>query len=261
MDDDRILEISTALDVARHVQEIYGDDLTSTGVLHVTAVWNGGRGAYVTLDITPDTPKSQHDLFALGLARARADAIVTTGRILRREPDLSHRLPGSSTFSRALAEWRQGVLGKTTPPITLILTSGRDLDFEHPIFRGPTRPVIFTHPEGHWQLESRAADHGVEVVGVPSPSIQGAVEFLRREFGAATLSIEAGPSTSRQLYEPDLLVDELLLSVFEAPRIPGSVEGGFFLPRPDLFRLFSHVSDPFGVVTADGSWNLQRFLR
>lgn len=259
-EDSDIARLATARDVALRIEEIYGSDLHTTGLIHVTAVWHGGAGAYVTLEIRPETPRCQHDLFALGLARARADAILTTGKILREEPKLTHQLVGPVEVPSALAAWRRDTLGKESAPITLVLTSGRDLDFRHPLFHSGTRAVIFTSREGQWELESQATSHGVEVVGAEHPSPQSAIEFLRREFGAATISIEAGPSVSRQFYEPPLVVDELLLSVYDAPRIPRSVEGGFFQPRSELESFFAEQSEPYRVNTTDGVWSLQRFL-
>jgi len=259
-DDWGIAELNSAEEVGLRIEEIYGTDLRSTGLVHVTAVWHGGAGAYITLEIKPETPRCLHDLFALGLSRARADAILTTGKIVRQEPQLTHEPVGPAQVPSALAAWRREVLGKESAPITLVLTSGRDIDFAHPLFHAGTRAVIFTSREGQWALESQAANHGVEVVGVENPGAHTAIEFLRREFGAATISIEAGPSVSRQFYGPLLQVDELLLSVYEAPRIPQSVEGGFFLPRPELERFFSERSEPYGVKTEGGAWSLQRFL-
>ncbi len=255
-----IADLTTAADVAAAVREIYGADLASTGVLHVTAV-RQRRDVYETLKILPETPKCAHDFFVLNVARARADAIVTTGKILREEPDLEHRLQGHGRVADALAAWRREHLGKSRPPVTLVLTSGRGLDLGHPVFKTWTRPVIYTGLQGQWRLESQGADHGVEVIGVDEPSVRGAVQFLRYEFGAATISIEAGPSVSCQLYEPPPVVDELLLSVVEVPDLPASVRCGRFLTAEDVGRIFSRYSVPYRVTTEDGEWRFQRFLR
>lgn len=258
--DEAIAELVSADEVAAKVGEIYGAPLTSTGVVHVTSVWRRGA-VYSVLAVGPRTPHSAHDAFVLNLARARADAILTTGRILRREPRLVHRLQGPGRIGEALGAWRRERLGKDRPPVTLVLTSGRGLDFDHPIFGAGTRVVIYTGRRGQWRLESRAADRGVEVVGVAEPSVHGAIELLRFEFGAATISVEAGPSTARRLYEPPVAVDELLLSVCEAPEIPGDARGGAFLDAVELGRIFSRLSAPYRVAAGDGEWSFQRFLR
>jgi len=259
--DDQIADIRTADDVAAKVREIYDAPLKATGVVHVTAVWRRPRGGYLTLAINQDTPESAHDAFVLNLTRARADAIVTTGKNLRAEPELNHDLQGPGDLGQALLHWRRDHLGKPNRPVTLVLTSGRTLDLGHRIFRSWTRPVIYTGREGGWRLESRAADAGVEVVPVAEPSLRAAVDFLRREFGAATVAIEAGPSTSRELYDDPLRVDELLLSVYEAPDLPQTVRGGDFLTAEDLARLFPRFSPPHRVRTGDGEWRFLRFQR
>ncbi len=255
-----IAGLTTAADVTAAVREIYDADLDSTGVLHVTAV-HQRRDVYETLKIRPETPKCAHDFFVLNLARARADAIVTTGKILREERDLEHRLQGPGRVADALTAWRQEILGKRRPPVTLVLTSGRRLDLGHPVFKAWTRPVIYTGRQGQWRLESQAADHGVEVVGVEEPSVRGAIELLRYEFGAATISIEAGPSVACQLYEPPPTIDELLLSIADVSHLPASVRGGKFLTAEDVARIFSRFSVPRRVMTEDGEWRFQRFLR
>ncbi len=258
--DAEIAELDSAAAVAAKAEEIYGAPLTSTGVVHVTSVWRR-RTAYLTLAIGPRTPRSAHDALVLNLTRARADAILTSGRILRREPRLEHRLGGPGRVPEALAAWRREHLGKDSPPVTLVLTSGRRLDFDHPIFSAGTRAVVYTSRAGQWRLESRAADRGVEVVGVDEPSVGGAIDLLRYQFGAATISVEAGPSVSRQLYEPPVTVDELLLSVYDAPQIPAGVRGDPFLDAGELVHVFSRASLPYRVATADGEWSFQRFLR
>ena len=55
----------------------------AAGVLHVAAVWAERPDRLTVLEITAQTPKSDDDAFALSLARARADAVLTTGAILR----------------------------------------------------------------------------------------------------------------------------------------------------------------------------------
>lgn len=259
--DGEIEGLETAADVSAALERIYGAPPVATGVIHPTAVWDGEEGRLVTLEINDRTPRSAHDFFLLNAARARADAILTTGKILREEPELEHRLQGPERVPEALAAWRAQTLGKQQPPVTLVLSSGRDLDLEHPLFRSWTRPVVYTSREGQWRLESRAADCGVELAGVDLPTARGAVEFLRRSFGAATVSIEAGPSVSRRLYRDPPVVDELLLSVFHAPALDKAVRGAEFLPRRRIEGLFGGGSPPYRVATGDGEWRFRRFTR
>ncbi len=259
--DTEILTLRTAEDVQEAAESLLGSQVAKTGIVHTTAVWDGGAGQLFTLEINSETPPCHHDFFLLNLCRARADAIVTTGQILRRETELSHALQGPAEVPGALRAWRERCLGKATPPVSLVLTSGRDLDFEHPLFSGWTRPLVYTSLEGHWTLESQAMSHGVEVAGVEQPSPAGAVELLRREFGAATILIEAGPSTSRELYEPRLEIDELLLSTFGGQRLPESVRGKPFFDTTRLREIFPHRTPAVEIAAESGPWTIRRYSR
>lgn len=259
-DDNDILDLTRGEEVAAVAEDLFGDLAGLRGVVHVTAVWAAGAGELTTLAINDATPRCHHDFFALNFVRASADAIVTTGKILRSEPDLEHRLSGPRQHPSALAEYRREVLGKDNPPVTLVLTSGRDLDLEHSVLHSWTRPLVYTSLEGQWELESRAADQGVEVVGREEPSIGGAIDLLRREFGAATIAIEAGPSVSRRLYDP-LAVDHLLLSTYLASRLPAKAEGGSFLAEQQLSERLTCRSAGTTVQTDDGPWLFRHFQK
>lgn len=256
--ENEIARLATAADVAAMVERLYGDPLTPPDaprqVIQPAAVWRRGDGALVTLRINDATPRSAHDFFVLNLCRARADAIVTSGKILREEADLRHDLQGPARD--ALAAWRRG-LGKPAPPISLVLTSGRGLDLAHPLFGGGTRPVINTSREGG----ERLAGADVEVVAVAEPSLRGAIVELGERYGARTISIEAGPSSSAALYEPPLAVDELLLSVYEESEIPERVRGGDFLGPERLEALFERPRPPYRTLAPSGRWSFARYLR
>ncbi len=263
--DSDIADIASADDVAATVEEIYGTNLATTGVVHVAAVRRRRSGVYEPLRAGSGVCRCAHDVFIRNLTRARADAILTTGEVLRRDPALVHSLRGPEQTPQALADWRRQYLGKRQPPVTLVLTASGDIDLDHPVLRTWTRPVVYTGRRGEWRLESRAADHGVELVGVDEPHVRGAVDLLRHEFGAATIAVEAGPEGSRQLYEPTVEVDELLLSVCEtplseAPELVGD-RGGRFLEADELGRIFAAASPPYRVETDAGVWSFQRFLR
>lgn len=263
--DDDILTVSHGHEVAAAAARLYGEESSAEGirlrgVVHVTAVWEAGEGALTTLAIGDATPRCHHDFFALNWVRASADAIITTGKILRSEPHLQHRLAGPEDHAQALMDYRLHVLGKEKPPVTLVLTSGRDLDLEHGVFHAWTRPLIYTSQDGEWLLESRAADFGVEVVGAAQPTIQGAIELLRREFGAATIALEAGPSVSRQLYDP-LAIDHLLLSTLQAPRLDARAEGAAFLDEARLHTLLGEPRRGAPVQSEDGLWTFRHFRR
>jgi riboflavin biosynthesis pyrimidine reductase len=249
-------------DVSRAVRTLYGSDLSgAAGIIHATAVWRSPSGDLVTLKINADTPPSRHDRFVLNLARARADAILTTGRVLREEPSVTPLLMGSHDEVAPLVDWRRVVLGKRSLPMALVLTSGRSLDLDHPFFRGPVPATVFTSHDAASEIMPAALERSIEVVSHATPSITAAVAFLRKEMGSVTLAIEAGPSTSLQLYRPSLAIDELLLSEFIGPTIPPSVKGAPFLDPGAIEQAFPNRSEPYAVEEPSGPWRFRRWTR
>lgn len=213
---------------AARIRELYGDDLlTPSGVLHVTSAWSDSGGRLFTLRIGPNSPASATDFFALELARARVDAIVTTGQILRDEPGLTNELTDPE-----LASWRRERLGKKGPPVTVVLSRRTDLPRSHPLFA--TSEVV-----------------------VRNAGLRESLAWLCDERGFTSVAIEAGPSTSRAVYDPPVAVDELLLSIYRAPELPEGVRGGELLGLPALGRLFPERSE----CTREEESGMWSFLR
>jgi riboflavin biosynthesis pyrimidine reductase len=230
------------------------------GVLHVAAVWRPpGEDRNVVLRIGDDTPKSAVDFLLLNVARARADAIVTTGRILREEPELVHDLQGTPSVRRALNGWRRETLGIRQPPWLLVLTSGHDLDPAHPAFRATVRPVVFCPDSNAASVARRVGYSAIEVVGHPGPDLSTAIEFLRARRDARRISIEAGPSTALEAYRDPALVEELLLSVFQGPSIPPEVEGGELPTSFEIERILGPVRAAFSAAEPSGPWRFERY--
>lgn len=251
--------------VAERVRSLYGDDgdealADPAGVIHVAAVGREPDGELVVLEINQATPRSAHDRFALDLARARADVIVTTGAILRAEPGLRYEL--ASDRADALHTWRMDQLGRPTPPLVVVLTGREDIDLDHPTLHGWAQPWIFTNVDCAKALHGRLPRH-VGLAGVPSPDLQTLVEWARRRFDARTITIEAGPTTTRPLYqsgEEPGLVDELMLSVFEGT-IPSAARGGRFASERTLERCFTRRHEGDVVQEESGPWRFVRLLR
>ncbi|MEQ8276067.1 MAG: hypothetical protein RMA76_23875 [Deltaproteobacteria bacterium] len=221
-------------------------DFLRPSVFHVTAVWRRPEGPPAVLRINADTPKSATDRFSLEIARARADAIVATGQILRDEPE--------ERFAIADAEiqaWRRTTFGDT-PTTLAVLTSGRAIDFDHPAFHAEhLRPIVFT---ANARLE---APTNVEVIVDANASPRTLIAYLRRR--CSRISIEAGPSASRLLYEAPLAVDELLLSTLVAERVPANTVGGDFFAEPELAARFAERSTPVVRTERGRTWRFERF--
>ena len=250
------LDLATADDIDAALWRMYGEDVAhATGVVHVAAVWQAAPGRHVTIAIGEGAPPSAHDLFALQGARARADAIVTTGRNLRAEPAVTHGLEGAT--APGLAAWRRERLGKQRPPILLVLTSARDLPVDHPALHCACVPLVFTSHAG----AARLPDTPLEIASVDTPGIRAAIEHLRAACGCRTIVIEAGPSTATALYQPPVIVDELLLSVFHGASLPAHAHAPDFVAPAHVRACLPRASPGFAVAEPSGPWRLWRLLR
>jgi len=256
----------TADDCDRRIRELFDADLAEpAGVLHPLAVWQppDGTAPLVLRTGTEQTPKSDADRFVLGVARARADAVLTTGRNLRLEPRLTHALwprRRGGGWDAALAAWRRERLGRTAPRWSLVLTRRGDLDLGHPVFRGPTRGVLFTDESAGRELAPRARGAGVEVVAHPRPGPRAALAWLRAQ-GAVGVAVEAGPTTARSLYDAPLAVDELILSSFDEPALGAEAQGPAFLEPSRLEALLRPAGPPHSAIEPSGRWSFRRWLR
>jgi riboflavin biosynthesis pyrimidine reductase len=236
------------------LRALYGSVPGEVGVLHVAAVWRAPGGGLHVLRIGPDTPTSDTDAFALSLARSRADAIVTTGRILREEPRVTHEVLDIPERID-LGAWRRLRLGRHEPPRSAVLTRGLDLDLDHPLFCAGPRPWILTTPDAAARLAAAAVARGIEPLGLDPLDLRHALRALAQR-GMRCISIEAGPETALDLYREPLAIDELMLSVYEGP-LPAPLVGGAFLEPRRLEALLPHASAPQRV----GAWSFERRTR
>ncbi len=244
--------LRSAADVARLASSLYGPEFApAAAVLHVTAVAGPERRA---LKIDEHSPKSAADTFALNLARARADVIVITGKILRDEPTLSYAPGRPGPDAPALSLYRES-LGKTQPPLLAIMTRGSGLSFEHPVFHEPHARALLFGPAA--SLEGLRAQAPCEVLGVAEASPRTLIETMRAR-GNETISFETGPSTSRELYLQEPLVDELCLSTFLGTLSP---DAGLADPLPSLPPALEPQGTPRRVRAGSGVWSFERYAR
>ncbi|UCF47051.1 MAG: hypothetical protein JSU89_07685 [Myxococcales bacterium] len=208
-----LVELTDAASVDRAARALFGGPLdTRPAVSHSFAAWKAEEEApLTTILINEHSPKSDLDFLALHIARARADAIIITGKILRDEPTLSFDLRADPRWGDALLNWRERRWGLCDPPWLLILTGRGDIDFSHPVFHGWGRPLIFTSDRA---AARKLAAAPCPVVSDEAPDIRRAIEHLQLARQCECVSIEAGPSTARALYERPMVVKELLLSVY-----------------------------------------------
>jgi riboflavin biosynthesis pyrimidine reductase len=254
-------DVRTPADVAALGRALLGDDPARAGrVLHVASVWRDEAGAARVLRIGAKTPRSRHDAFLLALARARAEAIVTTGKILREEPALTHGLLGPPALRAALSAWRRERLVLGLDPWLLVLSSGRSLDPAHPAFHAAVRPLLFVPSAAATGLRERFAETDVRVVSAPAPDVRLALDHLRR-LGAKRITIEAGPTTARALYEAPIRVDELWLAIFEGARPDDEAIGESFPDDATLAAALPRASEPVARDEPSGRWSFLRRSR
>lgn len=237
-------------DVDALCRALYGEVLgPAVGVQHVCAVAAEGEAAPSrVLRIDAHAPKSPWDFFALQLSRARADLVLLTGAILRAEPELSYGFDGA--VGEALRRWRRERLGKDAPPELWVLSSGRQLDPGHPVFRGEWPAFLVTDAAGAERCPALAA---LEVHPLHLP----AVLAMR---GERSLSLEAGPATVAPLYEQQA-PDEVLLSRF-CEALPEEYLVGPALPSPRTFAVrYPNGSGPRVHREESGTWEFQVFRR
>lgn len=244
-------------ELSKQIEILYGRcEWTETGdCLHVAAVH--GPSARV-IAIGPTSPPSVFDRLALGLARARAGVILTTGAILRAEPDLVHRYSEDPEEDRALADWRQRVLGRSESPRLLVLSGSGDFLRDAPALR-EADGWIWTTPSGAARLG--AAPDGFEIVvreNAGDAAVQ-AIRFAWEQAESKPVLVEAGPTTTRSLYaeEGSSLVDELLLSRYEG-KLEASAVGPAFIDEATLARVFDAPISSVVIEEASGPWRFER---
>lgn len=232
-----LVELSDTSSVDRAARALFGSALeTRPAVSHSFAAWREAQDKpLTTIKINEHGPKSELDWLALHIARARADGIIITGKILRDEPDLSFNLHADPRWGDALQSWRERRWGLCDPPWILILTGRGDIDFEHPLFHGWGRPVIFTTDQA---ATRKLAAAPCPVVSDEAPDLRRAIRHLQLGRECECVSIEAGPSTARDLYERPMLVKELLLSVYLGPSLDARAEGAPLVSLSKVRSLF-----------------------
>ncbi len=220
------MSVATPPELARWVGDVPCDP---AGVLHVAAVWEPPAGALETLRVGEGAPRSDSDAVVLSGARARADAILTTGRILRDEPELVHGSIAAPDVTGSLGAWRRA-LGLDGPPWVAVLTGSGDLPAGHPALAAAERLILYSGAAGAGRLRADPATppHAI-VVEDAAPSAASLIAHLQSVRGARSVLVEAGAHTTQTLYEGAGLVDELWLSACRAPELAARDRVGAFV--------------------------------
>jgi len=196
---------------------------------------------------------NQHDRMVMGLLRAVADAVIVGAGTLRAAPDqvwtAAHIYPALAEIYQQL----RNTLGKSGPPLNVIVTARGEVDLRLPVFQSGEVPVlIVTTPQGADHIRRRELPPSVEIAiaeggeRLGGRAILDAVALARRGQGDVTL-VEGGPQLMGGLFEEHCL-DELFLTL--APQVagrdgtverPGFVAGQRFAPEQPLWGTLAGV--------------------
>lgn len=221
--------LSGSEDVEQRLIDILGSTpRLGPGVRHLASV----DGQRRVLRISPQTPKSDLDFFLLCAARAASEAIVTTGRILRDEPRLSHALASNTATLRALQTWRAETLGLAAHPQLVVLSRGEGLDFDHPAWHAGLPGIVAVPESAAARLASRLPE-SISIMSLSHPGLRGVIEGLRAQHDCRQILVEAGPSSTPSLYEEPSALDELWLSQFRGD-LASDLQGAPFLDEKQV---------------------------
>ena len=210
------------------------------------------------LAITERTPKSRIDFIALNACRAWADVVLTSGRNLRLEENLSFDLGQLGEQQSQVEAWQGAAPGTAD---VAYLTSGRDIPLGHPAIDDQRRSLFMTSLEGARRLEEQLVTEkprgNVQPVGLERSGPREALDWLQRH-GYGRVSIELGPSTARQLHRPSRVVDQLVLSTY-CGEPDAELVGEVLLTRSELERSFERVS-AIELTQESGWWRFERWV-
>lgn len=251
--------------IASPIVSLYGDVdwVQARGLLQVVAI---GEASRAFIRIGPEAPHSPTDRFVLGFARARADAIVTTGAILRAEPDLVHRYADDPATEGAFRAWRESVLGNPRPPALVVLSQSGEFPVDHPALRAATSGFVWTSKAGRARLGPSIARLSVDCVDDAASSrtanIAIALATARSRLLAETICFEGGPHASADLDwtrgQSALRVDELLLSQFTGP-LPQAALGEPFVSEAAMPAHFPPLQTRTRRDEVSGAWVFERY--
>jgi riboflavin biosynthesis pyrimidine reductase len=211
-----------------------------------------------------------HDRMVMGLLRALADAVVVGAGTLRAVP---HHLWTAEYIYPPLAEAYAQLrdrLGKSGPPLNVIVTATGDLDLNLRVFQSGEVPVlVVTTERGAQRLRAGRLPPTVQVAGVAdgeAVSAAAIVQAVATGHRSGVILVEGGPRLIGDFFAEQYL-DELFLTL--APQVagrdgaaerPGLVAGKTFAPTQPVWgtlagvkRGGSHLFLRYAFAAAEGS--------
>jgi riboflavin biosynthesis pyrimidine reductase len=190
---------------------------------------------------------NKHDHMVMGILRAVADAIIVGAGTLRKSP--RHVWTAEhiySPFSSLYWQLRHN-LGKTEPPLNVIVTREGNVNLNQPLFQSGEVPVLLlTTWQGEQRLRQQAIPPSTEIIALERSaggelSARAILQVVQRARPSDLILSEGGPQLLGGFFAERCL-DELFLTL--APQIagrnatierPGLVAGKLFAPEFPLW--------------------------
>lgn len=191
----------------------------------------------------------RHDLWMMGLLRARADAIVIGASALHTAP--RHIWTPAAIFPDDRAAWEElrAAEGRAAVPLHVVVTRSGAVDAASVVIHDPViRAIVATTAAGAKQARTAVGTApNVEIIAFGDEiDYRRLQETLAASFGVRSLLSEAGPQVYGAMMAGAAVHDEFLTlspilvgSSEDRPR-PGLIEGTTFMPdAPPQSRLLS----------------------
>jgi riboflavin biosynthesis pyrimidine reductase len=226
---------------------------TLDGVVSLRAPNQAGGG--------PISGFNSHDRMVMGLLRATADAVIVGAGTLRSVPDhvwtAEHIYPALAGPYQALRR----TLGKSGPPLTVIVTARGTIDPTSRVVQSGEAPVlIVTGTEGYRRIRRLGLPQSVEVAAVPTSvrlEARSILDAVGRKRSGDLLLVEGGPHLLGDFFEASR-IDELFITF--SPQVAGRDASG---DRPGLVagRTFAPEHPLWGTLVSVKRGGSHLFLR
>lgn len=212
------------------------------GVVSLEAPGRAGGG-----DISGN---NKHDHMVMGILRAIVDAVIVGAGTLRAAPN--HRWTAAYIYPPLADAYRQlrHDMGKTTPPLNVIVTANGNVDLSQPLFQSGEVPVlIVTTTQGEQRARAQAIPPSTEVLALKQSgplSAQATLEAVMQARQCDLVLTEGGPHLLGDFFAERCL-HELFLTL--APQIAGRDDT---IERPGLVagKLFAPDSPMWGTLVS-----------
>lgn len=192
-----------------------------------------------------------HDRMVMGLLRALADAVVVGAGTLRSVPEHLWTADfACPMFADAYAALRAS-LGKTGPPMNVIVTARGHIDASAPVFQsGKVPALVVTNEQGRNQLRGLRLPPSVNVLALPGFGRLSARAILQAIGDRRTVRfvlVEGGPRLLADflaescIHEQFLTLSPQVAGRGEAGDRPGLVVGQTFAPERPLWATLVSV--------------------